>query len=124
MNDTADTHLCLSQNQQLFCSAFVHDHVVFFATGIGPATGSNIYLIGDLQVYYSLLLLSAPLTLTCTTAFPWKRCIGCVTKKSMGQGEPSILNEWRSPVYSMCDLTALTARSLSLVKNLYSIPEN
>ena len=33
-NDTADTLSCLSQNQQLFCNAFVPEHVVLFATGI------------------------------------------------------------------------------------------
>jgi len=32
--DTVDDLSCLSQNQQLFCSAFVKEHVVFFATGI------------------------------------------------------------------------------------------
>ena len=34
--DTAETHSCLSQNQQLSCSASVYERVVFFATGIGP----------------------------------------------------------------------------------------
>jgi len=33
--DTANTLSCLSQNQQLFCSAFVYEHVVFFTTGMG-----------------------------------------------------------------------------------------
>ncbi|MBA4416907.1 MAG: hypothetical protein C0392_03195 [Syntrophus sp. (in: bacteria)] len=32
--DTTDAISCLSQNRQLFCSAFVHERVVFFATGI------------------------------------------------------------------------------------------
>jgi hypothetical protein len=60
MYDTTDNHSCLSQNQQLFCSAFVPECVVFFATGIRPLTGSTIFLVGNLQVYYSLLLISAP----------------------------------------------------------------
>jgi hypothetical protein len=32
--DTADALACLSQNQQLFCSVFVHEGVIFFATDI------------------------------------------------------------------------------------------
>ena len=32
--DTADTPSCLSQNQQLFCSAFVYERVVFLLRGL------------------------------------------------------------------------------------------
>ncbi|MBP1747341.1 MAG: hypothetical protein H6Q54_1956 [Deltaproteobacteria bacterium] len=58
--DTTDNHLFLSQNQQLFCSAFVRDRVVFFTTGIRPVIGSKICGIHNLQNQYILLLFSAP----------------------------------------------------------------
>ena len=34
--DRTEYHPCLSQNRQLFCSAFVHERVIIFATEIGP----------------------------------------------------------------------------------------
>jgi hypothetical protein len=58
--DTTGNFHRLSQNQQLFCSGFVRERVVFFTTGFGPVTGSKICGIHNLQNQYILLLFSAP----------------------------------------------------------------
>jgi len=71
--DTTDIHSCLSQNRQLFCSAFVYERVVFFATGIGPVTGSKVCRRWNLQDQYALLLYSATVHAYPSTAITLER---------------------------------------------------
>ena len=58
--DTTGNFPRLSQNQQLFCSAFVHDRVVFFATGSSFEFVSNFALITERLFHFFLFDLVRP----------------------------------------------------------------
>jgi hypothetical protein len=123
--DTTDNHLCLSQNRQLFCSCFVHERVVFFVTEIGSVTEYKVCWRRNLQDQYALLLFSAQVhhAYLIDSNYVGKIALEWVAKKQWFRKYHCIYNKLRSIGYSMCDFAVLTARSLSLVKNLHSISD-
>jgi hypothetical protein len=83
--DTTGNFHRLSQNQQLFCSAFVRERVVFFTTGFGPVTGSKFAGYAIFKINTPCRYFPQQSMLICLTAI----IVGKITfKKTMVQKAP------------------------------------